>query len=92
MILNAMINPQRLPRAFREWTRLEFQVRVPSTVTLAKEQGEAQNPNDGVQITQTNTSPPWAEWWIGDLWYASNVDNTQFVVLNIGEATPNFHP
>jgi hypothetical protein len=67
-------------------TRLEFQVKSANTITLAREQGEATNPNDGVQITQANTSPPWGEWWKGELWYSSNNDNSPFVMLIIGEA------
>ena len=90
MLLNARIFPQRFPRAFGCMTRLEFQVKRASTITLAKEQGEAAaalaTPGDGVQITQANTSPPWGEWWKGDLWYVSNTDNSPFVILVIGEA------
>lgn len=70
-------------------TRLEFQVKSPATITIAREQGEAQaavSSGDGVQLTQANTSPPWGEWWKGELWYVSNVDNSQFVILNIGTA------
>ena len=90
MLLNARTFPQRLPRAFNEMTRLEFQVKTASTITIAREQGEAANvgvaPGDGVQLTQANTSPPWGEWWQGELWYASNTDNSPFVVLIIGRA------
>ena len=88
MIFNARTTPQRLPRAFDRMTRLEFQVKSAATVTIAREQGEAAAlaQGDGVQLTQANTSPPWGEWWKGELWYASNVDNTPFVVLIIGEA------
>lgn len=75
-----------MPRAFDKMTRLEFQVKSASTITIAREQGEAQNPNDGVQLTQANTSPPWGEWWKGELWYVANVDNSPFVVLIIGTA------
>jgi len=75
-----------MPRSFDVMTRLEFQVKSASTITIAREQGEAQNPNDGVQLTQANTSPPWGEWWKGELWYVSNVDNSPFVVLIIGTA------
>jgi len=88
MLLNARTFPQRLPRAFQCMTRLEFQVKGANTITIAREQGEAQAlaQGDGVQLTQANTSPPWGEWWKGELWYASNVDNSPFVVLIIGTA------
>jgi hypothetical protein len=92
MILNARITPQRTPRAFKEWTRLSFQVRGGATIVLAKEQGESQNANDGVQLNQANTNPPYDCWWKGELWYASTVDNSPFVILIVGTADAGFHP
>jgi len=88
MLLNARTFPQRMPRAFNRMTRLEFQVKSASVITIAREQGEASAlaQGDGVQLTQANTSPPWGEWWKGELWYVSNVDNSPFVVLIIGTA------
>jgi hypothetical protein len=92
MIFTALTNAQRAPRAFKEWTRLSFQVRGGATITIAKEQGESQNQNDGIQLTQASTNPPYETWWKGELWYASNVANSQFVMLIIGTADSGMHP
>jgi hypothetical protein len=92
MQLNARLTGTRFPRAFQKWTRISVQVRGGSTIFLSKEQGEANNQNDGVQLTQTTTNPPYDCWWKGDLWYSSNVDNTQFQILVIGQADETFRP
>jgi hypothetical protein len=86
VILVAQTTPQRAQRFFKCWTRLSFQVIGGATVTLSREQGEAQTTADGVQLTQANTSPPYDTWWRGELWYRSSVDNTSFVMLIIGES------
>lgn len=92
MILNARITPQRAPRAFKNWTRLSFQVRGGATIVIAREQGEAGNPNDGMQLTQANTNPPYDCWWKGELWYSSTVDNSPLNFLIIGEESANYRP
>jgi hypothetical protein len=67
-------------------TRLSFQIRGAATITLSRDQGEAANANDGVQLTQTSTAPPYDTWWKGELWYVASVDNSPFTMLIIGEA------
>jgi hypothetical protein len=85
MILNAGITPQRASRVFKRWTRLSFQVRGLQTITIATEQGESSNANDGIQLTQANTNPPYDCWWKGELWYASTIANSPLNMLIIGE-------
>lgn len=92
MLFSANPTAQRLPRAFKRWTRLSAQLRGAATITLAHEQGESQNPNDGVQLTQASTNPPYDFWWKGELWYASTVAATNFVILIVGEADDSYKP
>lgn len=87
MIINGQISPQRLQREFKKMTRLSIQVRGPQTITISREQGEASNANDGIQLTQATTAPPYDFWWVGELWYTSSIANGDFVLLIIGEAS-----
>jgi hypothetical protein len=86
MILQPTTSAQRAVRAFTKWTRISLQVRGGATVTLAHEQGEAQNLNDGVQITQATTNPPYDTWWKGELWFAANAAGSSLVLIIVGEA------
>lgn len=92
MLFSAQTTAQRLPRAFRRWTRLSAQLRGGATITIAHEQGESQNPNDGLQLTQASTNPPYDFWWKGELWYSSTVASTAFVIIIVGEADEDYHP
>lgn len=92
MKLNAKITPQKFPRAFACWTYVQFQVRGGNTINISKEQGEAADPNDGLQLTLASTNPPWATWIKGDLWYTSNIDNSTLIIEIQGTADANFHP
>lgn len=92
MILNCQISPQRAPRAFQKWTHIQLQVRGGATVFYAHEQGEASNQNDGMQLTQASTAPPFACWWKGEFWYSANANNSPLNFEVIGEADESFHP
>ena len=92
MILNATIVPQKYPRAFTQWTRISLQVRGGATVFIAKDQGEAANQNDGMQLTQASTNPPYDKWVIGDFWYSANIDNSPLNLEIEGYADQYFHP
>lgn len=75
--------PQRFPKDYD--THILIQVRGAFTVTIGFEMGEVQNPNDGVQFTQANTSPPFKMRVRGDLWHVSSVANSQWVLLIASE-------
>jgi hypothetical protein len=88
LILNGQVNPIRFQRVFECETRISIQVLGPHTITLAREQGEATNPNDGIQLTQVNTSAPaqpYETWWKGELWFRSSIANGPFVMLILVE-------
>jgi hypothetical protein len=88
VILVANQAPQKFQRVFNCQTRISIQVIGAATVTLSREQGEASNPNDGIQLTQGNTSnpsQPYETWWKGDLWYRASAPNTPFVMLILVE-------
>jgi len=90
VILNGKLTPQRFQRVFKKNTLIQIQVRNASTITIARDQGEASAvaQGDGIQLTQNNTSnnsPPFVTWWKGELWYVANVDNSAFSLLIISE-------
>jgi hypothetical protein len=85
MNFTAQLAPNIVPRYFFKcMTRISIQVRAPGTLFLAKEQGEINNQNDGTQITQGSTQPPYDCWWKGEMWYRSDTPNLQWVMLIIG--------
>jgi hypothetical protein len=92
MILNAQTSPQRFPRAFQKWTKIQLQVRGGATIYYAHEQGEAANQNDGMQLTQASTNPPYDCWWKGDFWYSANAANSPLNIEVIAEADSGYHP
>jgi hypothetical protein len=92
VILNANRSPQKFARAFQRWTRVSFQVRGGNTLFVSKDQGEAANQNDGLQLTQASTNPPYDCWWKGDLWFSANNDNSGLIMEVIGIADESFHP
>lgn len=75
--------PYKFIRAFKKPTRVSIQVRAGFTLTIGHEQGEVQNPtgNDGLQLTQANTSPPFSEWIQGELWYSASIANAVFSMI-----------
>lgn len=77
--------PYRLPRTFDKPTRISIQLRAAFTLTIGHEQGEVANltgtAQDGLALTQLNTSPPWAEWVEGEIWYSASVDGAVFSVI-----------
>jgi len=77
--------PHRYVKAFACWTRILLQVRGPGTMFFSHEQGESQNPNDGVQLTQAGTATPVGYKWKGELWYRSDTINQSFVIIILGE-------
>jgi hypothetical protein len=92
MVLNAGLTPQRAPRLFNKWTRLSVQVRGGNTITYGHEQGEVQNPLDGLQLTQASTAPPFDFWWRGEFWYIANNANSPLNFIVVGDADDTFHP
>lgn len=91
MVVNGMKNPQRLARVFKKPTQIVIQVRTAVvSVQIGHNETEASNANDGLQLTQANTStnfPGARMLWQGELWYSASADNTLFSVV-IDEATP----
>jgi hypothetical protein len=71
-------------------TRLSIQIRAAFTLTIAHEQGEAQNAAnggpDGVQLTQASTTTPYDFWWKGELWHIASAAQSTWTLLIIGEA------
>lgn len=92
MILNALVNPTKFARAFQQWTRVSFQVRTGNTFFLSSNMGEAQNQNDGLQLNQANTNPPYDTWIKGDLWYSADADNSSLRMVIWGVADEHYHP
>jgi len=85
MLITANIQPlppQRFPKNC--WVYLQIQVNGAFTLRIGREMGEVQNPNDGLVFTQASTQPPVRLRWSGDLWSASNVNNSQFVLIEEG--------
>lgn len=91
MIITSSATPARIQRFFPRMTRLSIQVRAAFTLTIAHDQGEVQAAAngfpDGLQLTQTSTIPPYDFWWKGELWHISSVNNSQWSLIIIGEAT-----
>jgi hypothetical protein len=88
VILVGQQTPVRFQRVFNCPTRISIQVLGPATITLSREQGEASNPGDGIQLTQGNTSnpsQPYETWWKGELWFKSSAANAPFVLLILVE-------
>jgi hypothetical protein len=73
-----------------------IQIRNASTLNIAHEQGEAATAGaggaDGLQFTQTSTSPPFQFWWKGELWHTANAANTQWTLEIVGEADTGYNP
>ena len=87
MRLNGTIVPKRFPRVFKKPTRITFQIRSANTVQIGHDYNEASDTDDGLQLTQANTStnfPPFTIEWQGELWYSTNVDNIKFVIVADG--------
>lgn len=85
MVVNGKITPQRLARTFDKPTRVTIQVRTAAVfVQIGHNETEASGANDGLQLTQANTStnfPGKTMNWQGELWYTASVDNTPFSVI-----------
>lgn len=93
MILNGLKNtPQRVARVFKKGTVILVQVRNANIVQIGHDASEASNANDGLQLTQANTStnfPGFKTEWEGELWYTSSVDNTLFSIVVVNETKEN---
>jgi hypothetical protein len=87
---NRAFEPQRFQRVFKKMTRIMIQIRGAQTVVIGRDQGEVTPQGttypDGIQLTQTSTATPFTDWWVGELWFSSNVASTGFIILIIGEA------
>lgn len=85
MVLNGLQNQsQRVPRVFKKGTIIRIQVRNVNIVQIGHDATEALNANDGIQLTQANTStnyPGVKLQWEGELWYSASVDNTKFSLV-----------
>lgn len=84
MVVNGMKNAQRLSRTFSKPTRVTIQIRTAVTIQIGHTADEATNPDDGLQLTQANTStnfPGKTMNWQGELWYTASADNSLFSII-----------
>lgn len=90
MVITSGTTPLRIQRFFPRMTRLSIQIRSGFTLTIAHEQGEAQAAQngqaDGLQLSQTSTTPPYDFWWKGELWHIASANGSQWSLIIIGEA------
>jgi hypothetical protein len=84
----AAAQPLRIAN-FPCWQFLMVQVIGPNTVYLAEDADELKQIsdsgnvlNDGIQINQASGLVPL--WWLGELWVAGSVPNTQFILQTPG--------
>ena len=90
MVVNGRTFPQRLARFFKKPTQITIQVRTAAVnIQIGHDATEASNANDGLQLTQANSStnfPGCRMIWQGELWYQASADNTLFSII-FDEAT-----
>lgn len=88
MILNPPDTTVRLWQSFSCDTRLLLQVNGAGTFFITRDQSEAQNPADGVQLTQASTSSPAQPFpvvWQGSFWYRTDTPGTKLIIIVIGK-------
>ena len=75
--------------SFPCYTFILFQIIGPDTVRVGSTEVELQGNQDqgiqdGVQLNQATTTPPYGSWWKGDLWVMSNGNAFAMIVETPG--------